>query len=220
MTIFEQIEKPLKWVILFYVVAVLNSNCCKDNEEPDPGPDPAPDVISMITPFLTTSGIASINEAFSSSVDPPWGFKHDGIDFFTAGKLSPFQAVSSGTIEEFRLWQNTDSSNWQVNVRIKYNSVYSVGYAFEPFSTVQSDGQIQLANMYVSLGQTIAQGTIIGNLYHAAGGAHVHFGFYKNNEPICPEPYFTPEARDSILYLIHKDHPDWDMCYPPAVSGL
>ena len=207
MTIFEQIKELLKWVILFYVLTVLNSSCCKDNEEGGTGD------ISMITPFLTTSDIASINEAFSSSVEHPWGFEHNGIDFFIGDKFKPFQAVASGTIQEFRLWQNTDSSNWQVNVSIKYNSVYSVGYAFEPFSPVQSDGQIQLDNMSISKGQTITQGTIIGNLYRAADGAHVHFGLYKNNEAICPEPYFIPAARDSILYLIHKDHPDWNICY-------
>lgn len=170
--------------------------------------------ISMITPYKNFSDMASINEAFSSTAgaaSSPWGFAHDGIDFFPNGDLKPFQAVSSGVVEIVNLWQN--GSNWQVNVRIKHNSTYSVEYSFEPFSTLQPEGNTQLANILVSVGQNVTQGYVIGNLHTVGGAAHVHFGLYKSGVAICPEPYFTPDARTSILNLLHVVWQNANMCY-------
>lgn len=42
--------------------------------------------------------------------------------------------------------------------------------------------------------------------------AHVHFHLESNSGLVCPEPYFTPEARDSILNLIHREYPDSSIC--------
>jgi len=84
-------------------------------------------------------------------------------------------------------------------------------------SADKSDGETQLDNIVVSEGQTVSQGDIIGYLYDPVGlghGAHVDFGLLNEDwDRICPEPYFTSEARDSILSLIHEAHPSWDMCY-------
>jgi hypothetical protein len=167
--------------------------------------------ISMITPYVNETDMTRV-DPFSSSNNSPWGRAHDGIDFHATGNFKPFQAVCSGVVDDVILWQN--NINWQVNVRIIYNSTYSVEYAFEPMTNVQSDGETQLANISVSDGQTVSQGDTIGYLCTAHEEyAHVHFGLHKNWVAICPEPYFTPEARNSILGLIHKDHPDWNMCY-------
>jgi len=78
---------------------------------------------------------------------------------------------------------------------------------------VQSDGNTQLANILVSVGQNVTQGDIIGNLYTVGDFAHVHFGLYENGVAICPEPYFTSQARNSILNLLRLIHPDASMCY-------
>jgi hypothetical protein len=204
------------WVdffIVFVTICLITfGNGCKEKVNDGGVVSPLAD-ISMTTPYVTTSDIASINECFSSSTNAPWGFVHNGIDISPDGNLKPFQTVSSGVVEEVRLWQNSISSNWQVNVRIKFNSAYSVEYAFEPFSAVQSDGQTQLNNISVSVGQTISEASIIGNLYTAGSGPHAHFMLMKNSVAICPEPYFTTAARDSVLNLIHKNHPTWNMCY-------
>ena len=169
--------------------------------------------ISMITPYVNSSDIATINEAFSSDASAPWGFAHNGVDFPPTADLKPFRSASSGIVEEVHLWQNDFSLNWQVNITIRYDSTYSVVYVFEPFSQDPAVGQTQLNNIKVSLGQVLSQGDIIGNLYGAGSGVHVHFGLMKNDTAICPEPYFTSEARTSILDLIHQDHPTWNMCY-------
>ena len=169
--------------------------------------------ISMITPYVNSSDTAFINEAFSSDATAPWGFMHNGIDFFTTANLKPFWSASSGIVEEVRLWQNDISLNWQVNVTIRCDSSYSLVYVFEPMSGFAADGQAQLNNISVVEGQVLSKGDSIGNLFIAGSGTHVHFGFSKNYTAICPEPYFTSGARTSILNLIHKDHPTWNMCY-------
>jgi hypothetical protein len=165
--------------------------------------------ITMITPYVSSSDIRSIWLFDSNS--------HRGIDFQPSGNLIPFRAVSSGVIENIELMQLESSSNWQVEVEIKYNSTYTAFYAFEPMTAVQADGEIQLANISVSVGQDVSQNDIIGYLYSAGEGAHVHFGLFKyipngGDPTICPEPYFTPEARDSLLNLIHREYPDANIC--------
>lgn len=172
-----------------------------------------PVVISMITPYVNESDMASINETFSVDDTAPWGFEHYGIDFFTNGNLKTFQAIASGVVEDVKLNPNETTSKWQVNVRVKYSDTYTFEYVFEPFSINQSDADIQLANIFVTVGQNISQGDVIGNLHSTDNAAHVHFGFYKDGAAICPEQYFTSAAKDSILNLIHKDNPTWNMCY-------
>jgi hypothetical protein len=169
--------------------------------------------ISMITPYVNESDMGPIYEAFSSDASVPWGFEHNGIDFFPKGNLKPFQAVSSGVVVNVMLWENDKSSHWQVNVIIEYNSTYAVEYAFEPMTKNQADGETQLANISVSVGQVVSQGDIIGYLYTAGELPHVHFSLYKNASSICPEPYFTPDARESILNLLYLVWPDANMCY-------
>jgi hypothetical protein len=46
-------------------------------------------------------------------------------------------------------------------------------YAFEPMTSVESDGETQLINILVVEGQTVAQGDLIGLLPYASPGCHV-----------------------------------------------
>ena len=169
--------------------------------------------ILLVTPYASESDMASVNEAFSAGESSPWGFEHRGIDFFPGGNLKPFQAVCSGVVDTIDLWRLDTTSNWQVSVRIVCNSTYSAIYAFEPMTAVQSDGESQLANILVSEGQSVAQRDLIGYLLSTGEASHVDFGFYGNGHAICPEPYFTQEARDSILGLIRMTWPGARMCY-------
>ena len=199
--------------IIFMVIALFLAllSCDRvDDGTQDNSPDSDADIV-MITPFCDTNDVASVNEAFSSTAAAPWGFAHSGIDFFPTTSLKPFRAVAAGTVREFRLWQN--GTNWQVNVGIEFNGTYTVGYSFEPFSGVRADGETQLANMRVTMGQKVQQGDTIGYLYVAGGAAHVDFGLIKNNERICPEPYFAPQSREAVLVVIRKTFPGAQMCY-------
>ncbi len=161
--------------------------------------------ISMITPYVNESDIRSIGLFYYSS--------HQGVDFQPTGNLKPFQAVSSGVVKNIQLIQI--NTNWGVEFEIEYNSTYSVLYVFEPMTA--TDGQIQLTNISVSVGQAVSQGDIIGYLYAPNAEAHVHFGLFKyvagGGDPlVCPDSYFTSQARNSILTLIQREYPDANIC--------
>ena len=72
----------------------------------------------MITPYESESEMGPTREAFSSDASAPWGFAHQGIDFFPNGDLKLFRSATSGEVREVKLWQNDRTSNWQVNVTV------------------------------------------------------------------------------------------------------
>jgi hypothetical protein len=176
----------------------------------EPTEDTGP--VLLITPYVSESDMAKAM-GFSIDSNSPWGFAHTGIDLVPNGDLRVFRAVCSGTVDMVDLWQLETTLNWQVSVRLVCNSRYSVIYAFEPMTSVESDGETQLANILVVEGQTVAQGDLIGLLPYASPGCHVDFGFYDGWDRTCPEPFFSPEAKASILNLIRIGWPGADMCY-------
>lgn len=178
--------------------------------EPKPTKDAGP--VRLITPYVNESDMVKAM-GFSIDSNSPWGFAHTGIDFAPNGDLRPFRAVCSGTVDMVDLWQLESTLNWQVSVRLECNSKYSVIYAFEPMTSAESDGETQLANILVAEGESVAQGDLIGLLPYASPECHVDFGFYDGWDRICPEPFFTPEAKASILNLIHVQWPGANMCY-------
>ncbi len=191
--------------------------------------------VPLVTPYVNESDMALVSEAFSSDGSvSPWGFVHDGIDFFPKGNLKPFRAACSGVVDSVQLLQNNVTSNWQVNLTIECNPYVldpnmggyfpplAVEYIFEPRSAVQTDGQAQLSNIIVTTGRAVSQGDVIGSLYTAGEGAHVHFGTIPfgsmlarglPNIPSCPEPHFSSEAKTSIMNLLHVVWPGANMCY-------
>jgi hypothetical protein len=166
----------------------------------------------LITPYVEEADMIKAM-GFSWSADSPWGFKHTGIDFMPGGDLRAFRAVCAGSVEKVELWQLETTLNWQVSVRLVCNERYSAIYAFEPMTAVRSDGKRQLENIQVQEGQPVDQGDVIGLLPYTGPDCHVDFGFYDGWERICPEPFFMPEAKQSILRLIHRGWPSAEMCY-------
>jgi len=183
--------------------------------------------ISLITPYVNENDMESINEAFSIDECAPWGFgNHLGIDLFPKGAIGnpaeykSFQSVCPGTVTSISPYYNpvggpNGIGQHQVNVEIEYDSTYSVIYAFETWSDIQADGDAQLSNIFshIVLNDIIPQGHIIGELVKAGDAAHIHFGLRENGMDVCPDPYFTPSARISILNVLHKIYPHARMCY-------
>jgi len=182
----------------------------------------AANAITLVTPYVNESDMATINEAFSVDACNPWGFEHRGVDFFPTGTDKPFQAACGGTVDSIELFQNPGNGFWQVNVSITCGTTEGVGYAFEPFSDQESDGNIQLSQIIVTEGQSVSQGDLIGTLLVVdSGGAHVDFAYYSQGEPVCPAQVFTPEARASVLNLLEVIWPHSRICYglPRTISS-
>ncbi len=203
---------------LFLVEIFCNShkkNPIQENPSPEEEETAEPDTASplLLVPYKYQSEMASINEAYSESPNCPWRFKHQGIDFFPKQDLALFQAVTSGEITYVERFYNEHSKKWQVNLELRINSVYVARYAFEPGATLPSQADTQMAHIFVQKGERVSPGQELGRLLVRAEGAHVDFGFFKNQVPICPEPYFTQEARDSILVILHRRYPGASICY-------
>jgi len=212
------------WCLLLLSICTAADNPTHSSTPQDPDASKVVGIInllvmppfSVLTPYMNSSQIRSIPEAYSEDASAPWGFEHRGIDFSPNVQLASFQAAFSGVIEVVDLHENVidpDTSYWHVNVKLVHDAVWSAWYAFEPMTESQTDAIIQLWNLAVSEGYYLQAGDFMGKLHAPTAGAHVHFTLNKNDVAVCPEFYFTPQARQSVLDIIHKDHPTWDMCY-------
>ena len=164
--------------------------------------------LSLITPYVNHADMSKVGDFFNAEYieNEPWGWIHDGLDFYPVGNLSPFQAACSGRVH--RIFTFDD----QVTLLINCLSNYSIEYNFE--AQAPNTGQIQLENIFVTEGQWVAQGDVIGLLYSAENPefAHVHFTLYDSAVAICPAPYFTPSALLSVQELVAVEHPNNVVC--------
>ena len=166
-----------------------------------------PATLSLVTPYANESDMRDINDFFNAQYrDEPWGRIHDGLDVDPDGDLKAYQSACAGRVNKIYTFDD------QVMVMIDCDSTYSIGYNLE--NQAPNTGQTQYENISVEEGQLVAQGDIIGHLYSAENPekAHVHFTLYENAIPICPEPYFSQAARDSIMNLIAVAHQDVIIC--------
>ena len=175
--------------------------------------------LSLVTPYVNEADMREINDYFNAQYDDlPWGRIHDGLDIYPNDNLRSYQSVCAGRVKEIYLFDE------QVTLVIDCDATYSVDYNFE--TQAPNTGQIQLDNILVTEGQLVAQGEVIGYLYSAENPdrAHVHFTLYQDAAPVCPEPFFTPAAHESILNLVAERHTDVVMCRsgnvlpPPLVT--
>lgn len=168
---------------------------------------PAP--LSLVTPYVNESDMREITDFFNAQYEPypaSWGRIHDGLDIYPVADHKAYQAACGGRVRTVYPFEA------QVSVVIDCDSRYSIMYNFE--SQAPNTGQSQLDYMQVVEGQLVAQGDIIGYLYSAENPdrAHVHFSFFDNTTTVCPAPYFTQAAHDSVLNLVAVAHEDVVMC--------
>lgn len=213
----DRIQKRKVRIVLFLLIIFILP-CCggSDHDSDDNGSSDgitngdgdgngtADEAPTLTTPYVDSSDISTVALFFSS--------EHQGLDFAPTGNLKSFQAALSGEIGSVELLQNEMTSNWEVRLTIVFNSTYYVLYAFEPFSMSDADGQTQLSNILVTEGDTVSQGDVIAKLFTSGEGSHVHFGLFKNDDGVCPESYFSEDARSSVMVLIESEDPDRTMC--------
>ena len=191
----------------------------------------------LITPYFSEAEMSRITAGFSSQYShSPWNYANDGIDIYPQSDLSRYQAACSGAVDAVILQQAITDDSWQVEVAIACDEyVFDPGagdyfiplttkYVFKTMSINPQAGQNQLDNISVSLGNSITQGDTIGYLKVVNDSSHLHFGLWQFGQtkfqifgvsgiPLCPEAQFTPQAKDSILNLLHVTWPNAGMCY-------
>lgn len=171
--------------------------------------------VSMKAPFKKRGDMSEIREAFSSpqgAGESPWGFNHDGIDFFTKEDMAPFVAVFPGRVAFVQTIDQPPGS--AVNVLIEFDNVFSAEYGFEPQSLGNAPLQTQLGFIRVAAGDQVKRGQIVGYLHRPNEDSHVHFGLHENFIQICPEPFFKKNAVRQIMKILRKSWgKDVQMCY-------
>ncbi len=171
----------------------------------------APSSSLLVFPFENISNLGPIRAAYSVTPDCPWGFVHDGIDFYPTVDLKPVVAVASGTVSGVQLYNA--GTNWAVDVGIRHQENLLSGYTFMTMSGSESYGSSQLASIVVTANQAVVQGEIIGYLNTPSTNSHVHFSLIANGNTTCPASYFNSNAVTSVLYLLDLQWPGAAMCY-------
>ena len=165
--------------------------------------------------YENRSDIYAFNEGYSSSDNCPWGFKHEGIDYFLLND-SKVIAAAPGLVEQIE-WKDYGEGEWNrfhVRIWIRFNKHISIGYNFEPVTVNEEDKDQQIAMFSVEVGEWVSIGQEIARFLYVAEGAHIHFDVIENNERYCVQQYFSQEGYDEIMEMIHSFHADWDLCYP------
>lgn len=92
-----------------------------------------------------------------------WGVLHDGLDIYGAGYGSPIRAARAGVV-----YQSSSSYLQGPYIIIAHDNNYYTGY-------------LHLSKKYVSEGQTVTAGQVIGGMGNTGGhstGTHLHFFVY------------------------------------------
>lgn len=216
--------KKKSCVFLFVVIAICSLglgilNLLNENGIPFNNFDPGIRYESSILNYMDViyenqSDNLAVNEAFSNTESSPWGFAHDGFDFFLKNN-SAVLAAAPGQIVEISYTDNGEGydNRYWVTIKIRFNASLDIGYNFESWTTNAEDWESQKSMISVQEGDWVEIGQVIGYFLNAGGGGHIHFDVYEGNEKPCLTKYFSSEGYSEIMSLIHSYHPDWDLCY-------
>ncbi|MHA1219247.1 MAG: hypothetical protein ACTSSN_10390 [Candidatus Heimdallarchaeaceae archaeon] len=157
----------------------------------------------------------AFNEGYSESTSCPWGFIHNGLDYFFLNNSKVISA-SPGQVEEISWRDNGEGieNRFYVSIRIRFNKSITLGYNFEPWTQNPADKDKQLAMVLVQEGDWVELGQEIARFLYVQESAHIHFDVSYNNQQTCPEPFFSTAGYNEMMTMIHIFQPSWELCYP------
>lgn len=165
--------------------------------------------------YSNRSDIESFNEGYSESDSCPWGFIHNGIDYFFYNN-SDVIAAAPGLVEsiELRDWGPESWQRYVISVEIRFNATVTLSYGFEPITNSTEDQAQQLAMFNIEVGDWVAKGDVIAKFLYVNNGAHIHFGVNQGNSARDPTLYLSTTDYSELLEMIHDFHPTWEISYP------
>lgn len=163
--------------------------------------------------FENKSDINAFNEGYSESASCPWGFEHNGLDYFF-NNGSNVIAAAPGQIWEIENHEGEGNNKYHVRIWIRFNKSTVLGYNFEPWTTKEADRNKQISMFKVKVGDWVQEGDVIAEFLQCNESAHIHFDIIENGNRYCPKKYFSPDGYNLIMELIHVYHPTWELCYP------
>ncbi|QEE16864.1 M23 family metallopeptidase [Promethearchaeum syntrophicum] len=164
--------------------------------------------------YENQSDINAVNEAYSNTENCPWGFIHEGFDYFMNNNTAVL-AATPGKVYDIAFTDNGEGvdNRYYVAIWIRFNETVEIGYNFESWTTNESNWENQKSMITIQVDDWVEQGQEIGRFLQVGEGAHIHFDVIENNERQCHIRYYSPEAFIEIMELIHFYHSDWDYCY-------
>ena len=167
----------------------------------------------MDVPFTNKTYIHSWNEGYSETDTAPWGFVHNGLDFFF-NNSAPVIAMAPGQVWsiDFRDFGG-DQNRYHIKLSIRFNREILLTYGFEPWTIVESEARVQEDKLTVNVGDWVNIGDTIAEFVAYHESAHIHWDFEVNGQHVCPQNYFSTDGYNTMMDLIHTYHPTWDMCY-------
>ncbi len=213
--------KLRRWIVAILLLQSLLPGCKDDSTAESDDPMPEGDIVLDVL-FADVQEFKYIFPGFacSDTSGAPWGFAHLGTDVIAAQSGARVLAPADGTVEEVNVYMNPRNNQWQVNVRVRYNSTFVYHVLFEPRAPSESENALQRSAIPISPGQKVHKGDLLGrqlDLSHgdlSAGEAGIHFDVWKGNDNICPQPYFTANALAQMMNLLHAKFPNASLCYP------
>jgi len=153
-------------------------------------------------------------EGYSETNSCPWGFIHNGIDYFFINN-SEVIAAAPGYVEQisWRVNPDTTLNMYNIFVVIRFNASIVLQYSFEPFTHVEGDQNRQMAMLSIQVGDWVTKGDLIGRFLFVEEAAHIHFGVKNGDTWYDPEPFFGSSDHDEIMGLIGYYHPGWNISY-------
>ena len=144
----------------------------------------------------------------------PWGFVHEGLDYFMINN-SAVLAATPGIVTEVLYRDNGDAfdNRYWVTIWIQFNQTMFIGYNFESWTNETIDWENQQSMIAVQEGNWVEQGQEIGRFLAVGGGAHIHFDVIEGNDQFCPQKYLSTNSYNELVSLVHSFHPTWDLCY-------
>jgi len=163
--------------------------------------------------YTDQSNITYFNDGYSESDSCPWGFVHNGIDYFFHND-SIVIAAAPGVVQSIELAYLEGTDYYKVGVQIRFNESVWIEYGFEGLANDTSNRAQQATMLGVEVGEWVSKGYEIGRFLRVGEYDHVHFGVYLNDEAICPRRVMGEADYNEIMSLIHSFHPTWELCYP------
>lgn len=162
--------------------------------------------------YSNQSEITSWNEGYSESDACPWGFAHNGLDYFFYNN-SQVIAAAPGLVIGIEIDYLPNSTVYKVGVHIQFNDSVWLEYGFEGDGNETMRAQ-QVEMLDVEVGDWVTKGQHIGRFHSPSTGDHIHFGVYLNDEAICPRLVMGEDDYNEIMSLVHSFQPTWELCYP------
>jgi hypothetical protein len=165
--------------------------------------------------YENESNIYAVNGAWSTINSCPWARAHEGFDFSFLNN-SKVLAAAPGQVSIIREkdWGPATENRYMVEVTIRFNHTVYVNYNFEPWTNESYFHELQKSLINVSVGDWIEIGQEIARFLEIGEGAHIHFDVIENDVRTRLDRYYSPEAYEKMMDLVHIWHPEWPyLCY-------